>query len=44
VNAVSWAIGFHLLSFVPITVMGAWYFSRLDLNLREITGAAKEAQ
>jgi uncharacterized protein (TIRG00374 family) len=44
VNAISWALGFHLLSFVPITVMGAWYFSRLDLNLREITGAAKEAK
>ncbi len=41
-SAVSWAIGFHLLSFVPITVMGAWYFSRLNLNLRDITRAASE--
>lgn len=44
VSAVSWALGFHILSFIPITVMGAWYFSRLDLNLRDITGAAKEAK
>lgn len=44
VNAISWALGFHLLSFVPITVLGAWYFARLDLNLRDITGAAKEAK
>lgn len=44
VNAVSWAIGFHILSFIPITVMGAWYFSRLNLNLREITGAKQEAK
>lgn len=40
VNAISWALGFHLLSFIPITVLGAWYFTRLDLNLRDITGAA----
>lgn len=39
-SAVSWAIGFHLLSFVPITVMGAWYFARLDLHLKDISGAA----
>jgi uncharacterized protein (TIRG00374 family) len=43
-SAVSWAIGFHLLSFVPITVMGAWYFSRLNLNLREITSSAAETK
>lgn len=44
VNAVSWAIGFHLLSFVPITVMGAWYLSRLNLNLRELTTVAKQVR
>lgn len=42
-QAVSWAIGFHLLSFVPITVIGAWYFSRLDLHLRDLSGAATGA-
>jgi uncharacterized protein (TIRG00374 family) len=41
-SAVSWALGFHLLSFVPITVIGAWYFARLDLSLRDLSGAAKE--
>ncbi len=35
-EAVTWAIGFHLLSFVPITVMGAWYFARLGLRLGEM--------
>ncbi len=44
VSAVSWAIGFHILSFIPITILGAWYFSRLNLNLREITGAKQEAK
>ena len=42
-SAVSWAIGFHLLSFVPITVIGAWYFARLDLHFRDLRGAADEA-
>ncbi len=31
--AASWAIGFHLLSFIPITVIGLVYFSRIKLNL-----------
>ena len=34
--AVTWAVGFHLLSFVPITALGAYYFSRLGLSLREL--------
>ncbi len=34
--AVTWAIGFHFLSFVPITVIGAWYFLRAGLSLDEI--------
>ncbi|MEX2182760.1 MAG: lysylphosphatidylglycerol synthase transmembrane domain-containing protein [Gemmatimonadaceae bacterium] len=37
-NAVSWAIGFHLLSFIPITVIGVWYVARLDLRLRDLGG------
>lgn len=42
--AVSWGIGFHILSFIPITVIGAWYFSRLDLQLRDITKGAAPAE
>lgn len=34
--AVSWGIGFHILSFIPITVIGAWYFTRLDLHLSDL--------
>lgn len=34
--AVSWAIGFHLLSFIPITVLGAIYFVRMGLSFREV--------
>jgi len=42
--AVSWGIGFHILSFIPITVIGAWYFTRLDLHLSDLkTAAASES-
>lgn len=34
--AVSWAIGFHLLSFIPITILGAVYFARMGISLREV--------
>jgi uncharacterized protein (TIRG00374 family) len=34
--AVSWGIGFHILSFIPITIIGAWYFTRLDLRLSDL--------
>jgi uncharacterized protein (TIRG00374 family) len=36
-RAVSWAIGYHLLSFVPITVIGGYYFVHLGLRLKELT-------
>ena len=38
-QATSWAIGFHILSFIPITVIGIWYFARLGLHLKEINTA-----
>ncbi len=41
--AVSWAIGYHLLSYVPITVIGAWYFLRAGLSMGEISGAQRSA-
>ncbi len=41
--AVSWAIGYHLLSFVPITLIGAWYFLRAGLSMGEINGAQRSA-
>jgi len=40
-EAVSWVLGFHVLSFIPITIMGAWYLTRMKLHLRDFTGAAK---
>jgi uncharacterized protein (TIRG00374 family) len=41
--AVTWAIGFHFLSYVPITVIGAWYFVRAGLSMRDLGGAERVA-
>ena len=37
--AVSWALGYHLLTFVPITVIGALYFAKLGIKLRDVSAA-----
>lgn len=38
--ATTWAIGFHILSFLPITIIGAVYFSRLNLKLDDIRASS----
>lgn len=38
-QAVSFGFGFHFLSYIPITLMGAWYLSRLNLRLKDFSGA-----
>lgn len=40
--AVTWAVGFHLLAFIPITAMGAFYFSRLGLSVKELRATAQQ--
>lgn len=45
--AVGWVLGFHVLSFIPITIMGAWYLTRMKLHFsdfRGVTGAPNAAQ
>ena len=42
VAVVSWAIGYHLLTFVPITAMGAYYFMRLGLHFGDVKKATAE--
>lgn len=37
--AITWAIGYHILSFIPITVIGLWYFVRLGLHMRDVRTA-----
>ena len=39
--AVAWAIGYHILSFIPITVMGAVYFARLGMHMGDLGAAAE---
>ena len=43
--AVSYALGYHLLSFIPITLIGLWYLGKMGLRLNELrdTGPATEA-
>ena len=36
--AVSWALGSHLLNFIPITVLGALYFARLGVRVDDVRG------
>jgi len=40
-QAITWAIGFHFLSYVPITVIGAWYFVRTGLSMGDLGGAQR---
>jgi uncharacterized protein (TIRG00374 family) len=41
--ATTWALVFHLASFVPITVIGAYYFARAGLTMRDIGSAERAA-
>jgi uncharacterized protein (TIRG00374 family) len=41
--ALSWALGFHILSFIPITLIGGWYFIRLGISMGAVRGAGTEA-
>lgn len=41
-QAVTWAIGFHVLSYIPITLIGAYYFVRAGLSMGQI-GAGQRA-
>lgn len=40
-QAITWAIGFHFLSYVPITLIGAWYFMRAGLSMGDLGGAQR---
>jgi len=42
--AVTWAIGFHVLSYIPITLIGAWYFLRMGVHLGDVEAAKAEEE
>ena len=41
-QAVAWAIGFHVLSYIPITLIGAWYFLRMGVHFGDVAAAKAE--
>jgi glycosyltransferase 2 family protein len=42
-QAATWAIGYHLFSFIPITLIGAYYFTRLGVKLRDLQASSDSA-
>jgi hypothetical protein len=36
---VSYAVGYHFATFIPITLLGLWSLSRAHLHLAELRGA-----
>ena len=40
--AVTWAFGYHFISFLPITIIGGWYFIRAGLSLAQIGSAEQD--
>ena len=43
-QAATWAIGYHLFSFIPITLIGAYYFARLGVRLRDLQSSPEVAR
>ena len=39
-EAIAWALGFHILSYIPITVIGAWYLAQMKLHFSDFRGGA----
>jgi uncharacterized protein (TIRG00374 family) len=35
--AISWALSYHVLTYIPITLIGAWYFARAGMSMGELT-------
>ncbi len=42
-QAATWAIGYRLFSFIPITLIGAYYFARLGVRLRDLQSSPEAA-
>ena len=40
-TAVTWAIAYHFVSFIPITLIGAYYIARLHVRLSDVRAAAE---
>ena len=42
-TGVAWAITYHALTYIPITLMGAWYFARAGMSMGEIGSVERAA-
>ncbi|HEY7876868.1 MAG TPA: hypothetical protein VIC55_01505, partial [Gemmatimonadaceae bacterium] len=42
-RATSWAIGFHVLTYIPITLIGIYYFARLGMHFSDLKRAEDAA-
>jgi uncharacterized protein (TIRG00374 family) len=40
-QAATWAIGYHLLTFIPVTLIGAYYFTQLGLRMSDLRTPAE---
>jgi uncharacterized protein (TIRG00374 family) len=40
-TAVTWAIAFHVVAFIPITVFGGYYLARLGIKLSDLGSASR---
>jgi uncharacterized protein (TIRG00374 family) len=40
-QAVTWAVGFHIVSYIPVTLMGIAFFARLGMSLGDLAKAAE---
>jgi uncharacterized protein (TIRG00374 family) len=40
--AIAWALVFHVVTFIPITLIGAYYFGKLGLTMGEIGSAGRD--
>lgn len=38
-RALSWALGYHILTFIPITLIGLYYFAKLGMHFGELQEA-----
>ena len=43
-RAVSFAIGFHILGWLTVTGLGAYYAARLDIRLRDLTRTEEKVE
>ena len=41
-DAVAWGFGYHILTFIPITLIGLYYFGRLDLRFGDLRAVTSE--